>query len=155
MTPAASMRRDEGKSKKEKGKRAEETASGGLGSSTWHVIVIVGRLSFLPFAFLLFPSSLLCSEVHQSRITITANGMPRRKPRCVTSRLVIEFPQRQAFSISGRIVYECGRCRRTWKTPPSTLLTSSHNIVQPKPPFRRISKGVTIAAVRLRTKRCP
>src|SRR5260221_14404 len=105
------MRRDEGKSKKEKEEREEPGWSS------------PGPSSFLPFTFLLFtcsaPSSLLRSEVHHCVNTIAASGMPSRNPRCGTSRLVTELPQRQPCATSGRIVYECERCRSTPKTPPS------------------------------------
>src|SRR5947209_16258788 len=95
---------------------------------------------WLPFVLcpLLFATFI---AAHHCVNTITANGIPSRNPRCGTSRLVTELPQRQPFSTSGRIVYECGMCRRIWKTPPSLLFTSLNNIVQPSPPLRITSTG--------------
>src|SRR5687767_9445424 len=98
MTPAASIRLAEGKRKK---LSVPPAVAGGL-ARFFDPPATAGGTDFSPR-----------SDVHHSVNTITANGMPSRNPRCVTSRLVIELPQRHAFSISGRIVYECGRCLST------------------------------------------
>src|SRR6267154_183079 len=83
-TPAASIRRDEGKSNKSKVNREElQTVESalplGLAASPDR---FSRRSSFLPFTFLLFTSSSPCDALHHCVSTIAASGMPSRNPRC-------------------------------------------------------------------------
>ena len=114
MSPAASMRR-EGKEPKGEG-RAEEQ---GRVLMTWIPApgeALLFTLCALLFAAWLFALRSLCSSLslmaaHHWVITITANGMPSRKPLCVTNKLVTALPQRQPMVTSGQ------DCVRVWDVP--------------------------------------
>ena len=81
---------------------------------------------------------------HQYVKAITASGRPIKKPRCGTSRVEIELPQRHV--VSGITVNDGERSMIAPKSPPSFVFAWSNRSTQPRPPFNSTSNGVTIAA---------
>src|SRR5687768_12556003 len=76
------------------------------------------------------------AAAHHCVKTITARGIPSRKPRCGTSNEVTALPQRRL--VSGIIVYECGSFTSMAAKPASFCVASFRNIHQPSPPLSSI-----------------